>query len=159
MLPKVYVETSVVSYLTAWPSTDIRVLAKQSVTKDWWASCGGRFELFASLFVEIESSRGDPNAAKDRIEELAKLTMLPSLPDVERLAEQLVRKGAIPVSAQDDAAHVAIAAVHGMDYLVTWNFRHINNLTKQSHIERVCQVAGFRCPRICTPELLHGGPT
>ena len=84
-------------------------------------------------------------------------TMLPSLSDVERLAERLVRQGAIPVVAQDDAAHVAVAAVHGMDYLVTWNFRHINNLTKMSHIEKVCQELGYRCPQICTPEHLYGG--
>ena len=157
MLPKVYVETSVISYLTAWPSTDIRVLAKQAVTKEWWATCDGRFELFASQFVEVEAGRGDSVAAKERMDVLATLAMLPSLSDVERLAERLVRQGAIPVVAQDDAAHVAVAAVHGMDYLVTWNFRHINNLTKMSHIEKVCQELGYRCPQICTPEYLYGG--
>ncbi len=159
MLPKVYVETSVVSYLTAWPSTDVRVLAKQAVTKDWWAARDGRFELFASQFVEVEALRGDSVAAKERMDVLVKLPMLPSLPDVERLAERLVRQRAIPMVAQDDAAHVAIAAVHGMDYLVTWNFRHINNLTKLSHIEQVCQELGYRCPQICTPENLYGGQT
>lgn len=159
MLPKVYVETSVISYLTAWPSTDVRVLAKQAVTKEWWTGCDGRFELFASQFVEVESLRGDAEAAKDRMEKLATLAMLPSVPDVERLAQQLVRRGAIPIVAQDDAAHVAIAAVHEMDYLVTWNFRHINNLTMRSQIEKVCHELGYRCPMICTPEYLHGGQT
>ncbi len=154
MLPKVYVETSVVSYLTAWPSTDVRVLAKQSATKEWWATCRERFELFASGLVIDEASEGDKGAAEERLDVLATIVLLDGNLEVDQLALALLDQKAVPTVAADDATHIAFAAVHRMDYLVTWNFRHINNATKLGDIEAVCRSLGYQCPRICTPEHL-----
>lgn len=154
MLPKVYVETSVVSYLTAWPSTDVRVLAKQAATKEWWATCRSRFELFASDLVLSEAGEGDAEAAEERLDLLLTVTLLAVTPAVENLIVRLLLAKAVPSTGPDDAAHIAIAAVHEMDYLATWNFRHINNVSKRDHIGRVCVEAGFKAPIICTPEEL-----
>lgn len=152
MLPKVYVETSVISYLTAWESRDVVVLGKQAATKDWWATCRDRFELFASNLVVSEAGEGDVDAAEERVNLLMTVTLLPVTAAIENLIVRLLLAKAIPSIAPEDAAHVAIAAVHGMDYLVTWNFRHINNASKREHIEQVCREAGFTAPKICTPE-------
>ena len=154
MLPKVYVETSVISYLTAWPSTDVRVLAKQAATKEWWATSRERFELFASGLVIDEASEGDKDAAEERLDVLATIALLDGNSEVDDLAVALLSRNAVPTVAADDATHIAIATVHQMDYLVTWNFRHINNATKISDIEAVCRSLGYQCPRICTPEHL-----
>ena len=154
MLPKVYVETSVISYLTAWPSTDFRVLAKQAATKEWWATSRERFELFASGLVVDEAGEGDKEAAEERLDVLATIALLDGNLEVDELALALLNRKAVPTVAADDATHIAFAAVHRMDYLVTWNFRHINNVTKFKDIEHVCQSLGYPCPTICTPEHL-----
>ena len=151
MLPKVYIETSVVSYLTAWPSREKTVLENQTITKEWWRTCRERFELFASDLVETEAMRGDPQAAEERLDVLATITGLTTTEAAQRLAKTLIRAGAIPEVAADDALHVAIAAVNGMDYLVTWNLRHINNETKLAEIGEACRLAGFESPIICSP--------
>lgn len=154
MLPKVYVETSVVSYLTAWPSQKPIMAAHQAVTKDWWQSCRTRFEVFASDAVVNEASDGDATAAQERLDVLATIDLLPTTDAAIELAKRLVAEGAIPPNVPEDALHVAIAAVHHMDYLLTWNFRHLNNMRKVAAIETVCLKAGYQPPKICSPEQL-----
>lgn len=155
MLPKVYLETSLVSYLTAWESGSVDVLAKQRSTKEWWESCQGRFEFFVSDVVLREARRGDDDAIQERLNILESLPVLKTSSAAENLAVRLVLFGAIPKVAADDAAHVAIAAVNRMNYLLTWNFRHLNNASKRAHIAKVCADAGFVGPEICTPEELE----
>ena len=150
MKPKAYIETSVISYLTAWPSRDLVRAAHQQVTRDWWAARGS-FDLFASQFVLDESAGGDGSAAASRLAALKEAVILEVTEDAIVLAEKLVAGGGLPPKARVDALHVAMAAVHGMDYLLTWNCRHIANASLRSKIEELCRAAGFEPPIICTP--------
>ncbi len=113
-----------------------------------------RFNLVASALVMAEARAGDPDAARARIEALEAITLLDATPDAEVLAYALVEAGAIPRQAADDAAHIAIAATNGIDFLVTWNFRHIANAAMRARIEQVCRKVGYEPPVICTPNEL-----
>jgi len=114
------------------------------------------FEIFISGFVLEEATRGDIDAAKRRTDVLAELDELLTTDEVERLAEVFLIEGALPIQARYDALHIAVAAVNGVDYLLTWNCKHIANVEKLSHIEALCRVEGYEPPRVCTPfELLE----
>ena len=154
MNPKVYIETTVVSYLTARPSRDVVIAGYQQTTRVWWRDAAVRFELVASQLVLREAAAGDADAARDRLAALAPITLLDATKEAAELAEQLINSGAIPVKAAEDAAHIAIAVTNGADYLVTWNCRHIANATMRTHIEQVCRNAGYEPVIICTPDEL-----
>ena len=153
---KVYVETSVVSYLTAWPGRDLVRAAHRQVTRDWWAT-RGRFNLFASQFVLDEAAAGDNDAAIRRLAILQEVALLEITTDAVFLAERLIAGGGLPQKARVDSLHIAISAVHGMDYLLTWNCKHIANAALRGKIEDLCRVAGFEPPIICTPLELQKG--
>ena len=138
------------SYLTALPSRDLVLAAHQQITRDWW-STRDTFEMFVSQFVLDEASAGDATAADRRVAVLCDLVLLDLTPDATLLAAELVRGGGVPQKAKIDALHIAVAAVHGMDYLVTWNCTHIANATMRGRIEAICRRAGFDPPVICTP--------
>jgi hypothetical protein len=152
----VYVETSVLSYLTALPSRDIVRAAHQQVTIEWWAN-REQFELFVSEAVLAEIRRGDPAAASRRVAAAEGLHVLSATPQAQALAGALLRAAVMPRKAAVDAAHVAIAAVHGVDFLMTWNCTHIANAVMRPKIEAVCREAGVMPPVICTPEELNIG--
>ena len=154
MKPKAYIETSIVSYLIARQSRELVLAAHQQVTRDWWAS-RGNFELFASQFVLDEAAAGDGDAAAGRLAALAETAVIEVTEDAIRLAEKLIAGGGLPAKARVEVLHVALATVHGMNYLLTWNCRHIANATLRGTIEGLCREAGFEPPTICTPlELL-----
>lgn len=155
MKPKVYVETTILSYLTAWRSNDVLLAAHQEITARWWSS-RAQFELYVSEFVVDEIRRGDPDAASERIAVAEGIERLLAVEDVESLAQRLLEQAALPAKARIDAAHIAIAAVHGMDYLLTWNCKHIANAFMRPSIERICRESGYEPPVICTPEELQG---
>ena len=147
-------ETTVISYLTAWPSRDIVVAGHQQVTRDWWRSWPGRFEIVASQLVVEEAAEGDPEAAAARLAALADIPLLLAAEAAPMLAQELVSTAGIPAAAARDALHVAIAATSGVDYLVTWNCRHLANAALRTRIEGVCRAAGYEPPTICTPDEL-----
>ena len=158
MKPTAYIETSVVSYLTARPSRDVVVAAYQEITREWWRDAQGRFALVASALVVAEAGSGDKDTARSRIMALEGVSLVDATSDAEELARKLLDLGALPRQAADDAAHIAIAVTNGVDYLVTWNFRHIANAAMRARIERVCRQAGYEPPVICTPnELMEAG--
>jgi predicted nucleic acid-binding protein len=107
--------------------------------------------LKVSDFVWAEAQDGLPEAAQRRLQVLDGITLLESVPEVDALAQALLDTGAVPAKAKFDALHIAIAAVHGIDYLLTWNFKHIANAEKWASIEIACKQQGFRMPRICSP--------
>jgi hypothetical protein len=152
----VYVETSIFSYLAARPSRDLLAAARQQLTERWWHDHRHRFELFVSPVVEMEAGKGDPEAARRRLSAMAGIPALAVTDAVEQLAGRLIKDGAVPATAIDDAVHVALAAVHRMDYLLTWNCRHIANAEKKSAIRETCIAQGHPYPEICTPEELMG---
>jgi hypothetical protein len=148
--PRAYVETTIISYLTAWPSRDLVRAAHQQVTREWWATRGS-FQLFISQFVLDEAGAGDAVAAAQRLEALQDVALLDVTEDAILLAGDLVAGGGLPAKARIDALHVAMEAVHGMDFLLTWNCKHIANATTRGTIEDLCRTAGFEPPIICTP--------
>ena len=147
----VYVETSVFSYLTAWRSPQLVMAANQEATRDWWDSRRPKFDVFVSAIVVQEAAAGDPDAAMRRLNEIDDLPELDVSVEVEQLADQLLNGAALPEKAKADALHIAVAAVHGMDFLLTWNCRHIANAAMRSVIEAICRRAGYEPPVICTP--------
>jgi predicted nucleic acid-binding protein len=151
--PRVYVETSVLSYLTCRPSRDLVQAAHQQVTIEWWAG-RERFELFVSDAVLAEAGRGDPDAVRRRLAAADGLPALRATEEARLLANALLSAGAVPARAAIDAAHVAIATAHGMNFLLTWNCAHIANAAMREVVETVCRQAGFKTPVICTPEEL-----
>lgn len=156
-MKSIYVETSIFSYLTARPSRDLLAAAHQQVTQYWWDNYREQFNLFVSPLVYQECERGDPDAARRRIKVLEGMQELEIIEEAYTLAAELLSKSALPVSAEDDATHIALAAVHGVDYLLTWNCRHIDNAETKPIVRSVCAVLGYTCPEICTPEELMGG--
>ena len=157
MKPRVYVETSVLSYLTARPSRDVVIAGHQQVTREWWDTCTAKFDLVASELVLDEASAGDDQAARERVEILHTITLLEASEDALKLARDLVTSGPIPQKAAEDALHIAIAVTNGVEYPVTWNYRHIANATMRGQIEALCRSAGYEPPIICTPEELLEG--
>lgn len=150
MKPRLYVETSIVSYLTALPSRDLVRAAHQQVTREWWVT-RARFDLYISQFVIDEASAGDESAAADRLAALRDATLLDTTPEAVSLARELIRMGDLPAKTVVDAFHIAIAAVQGMDYLLSWNCRHIANAMMRGRIEATCRSRGVEPPTICTP--------
>jgi hypothetical protein len=156
MQPKVYVETTVISYLAARPSRDVIVYAHQRLSKEWWESHRARFQLFVSELVLREAQAGDPEAAQERLGLLPGIPLLAVTPSSLTLSKSLIQAGALPVKATADALHISIAAVNGMEYLLTWNCRHIANAELRPVIEGVIRSQGFEPPILCTPEELMG---
>jgi predicted nucleic acid-binding protein len=159
MKPKVYIETSVISYLTSRPTNQITAAAWRQATLDWWSFQRSRFDLFVSELVVEESEQGNPEAAQRRLDAMNEIPRLAVTNGVSELADALLNDGALPGVASDDAMHVAVAAWHGVDYLLTWNCRHIDNAEKKPVIRKVCALKGYTCPEICTPLELMGGDT
>jgi predicted nucleic acid-binding protein len=153
MKPTVYVETTIPSYLAAWPSRDLVRAAHQQITREWWAH-RDKFDLYASRLVVQECQAGDTQAAADRLAVLAGIPLLREDADVATLAEALVRDVPLPEKAAADALHIATAAVHGVKYLLTWNCAHLANVVLRPQIEAVCRAAGYEPPLVCTPEEL-----
>ena len=155
MKKRVYIETSIPSYLTAKPSRDVRVAAWQQLTAQWWEEVRPNYELFTSELVIAEVSAGDPKASARRLDSLKGIPEIVIDKETEQLAAELISEGGIPATAEADALHVAVAAVHGIDFLLTWNCRHIDNAVTKPILRSICAVAGYVCPEICTPlELL-----
>ncbi|MEQ1860740.1 MAG: type II toxin-antitoxin system VapC family toxin, partial [Chthoniobacteraceae bacterium] len=148
---RLYLETTIPSYLVARPSRDLRLSADQFATHEWWDECREDYELFISQMVIKESRRGDPELAALRLAQMADIPLLSDLHEAAELAKRLLADRIVPEVAADDATHIALAAAHGMDYLLTWNCKHINNHRIRTRIEQACEAAGLVCPDICTP--------
>lgn len=153
MKSRVYLETSVVRYLTALPSRDIVRAAHQQLTHEWWA-VREQFELFTSQIVLDEAMLGNPDAAARRLSALQGVALLDITDQAHEIAARFLAGGVMPAKAAADALHVAIAVVHGMSYLLTWNCSHIANASIRGKIETMCRAAGLQPPLICTPEEL-----
>lgn len=151
MKSSVYIETTIPSYLTAWRSPELVMAANQEATRKWWDESRAKFGLFISQLVIGEISNGDPEAVKRRIAVLEDLPELALTDKAEALAAKLLLGAALPQKAKADALHIAIATVHGMDYLLTWNCTHIANAIMRPKIESICRAAGYEPPVICTP--------
>lgn len=154
MKPTLYVETSIVSYLTAQRSRDLVTAARQEITHEWWNARRGNFQLFTSEFVLEEAEEGDLEAARRRLEALSEAEELDLHDEARPLARKLVEEGPLPGKAALDALHIAVSATSGMDFLLTWNMTHIANAAIRDQIEEICRSTGHDPPIMCTPEEL-----
>lgn len=153
MKPKTYLETTIVSYLAAASSSDVVIAGHQQITRNWWER-RHRFELYVSAAVVDEVTRGDAMVARRRLAMLHDLPVLDLSAGVHQLAARLIAQHAVPARALVDAVHIAVTAVNEIDYLLTWNCRHIANAAVRGKIEETCRAEGLRAPVICTPEEL-----
>ena len=156
-MQKVYVETSIVSFLTARPSSNLLTAAWQSITTEWWDRRRSEFQLFTSELVWEEARRGDKDAALRRQNALEGIPLLELTESAVDIAKALLSDKPVPHKAIDDAFHIALATAHCIDYLLTWNFRHIHNAETKPLIRSVVTASGYRGPEICTPQELLGG--
>jgi hypothetical protein len=156
MRPTVYVETSIISYLAAHPSRDLVTAARQQITHTWWRERRPDFMVFASQVVLDEAAAGDPHAAGRRMQLLEGMPLLDLTPEVADLAAALIMRLPLPQRAGADAAHIAVAARHGVNFLLTWNCAHIANAELRPRIERICREQGYSVPVLCTPDELMG---
>lgn len=157
MKPTVYVETSIIGYVASRPSRDLITAANQQISREWWDNHRDRFELFVSQAVIKECSKGDPDAAQERLRLLEGMSHLELTKSVQKLAKTLARSVSLPVKARVDALHIAASAVHGVEYLLTWNCAHIANAELHDRLAQACKAAGFALSKICTPQQLMGG--
>ena len=154
MKPKVYVETTILSYLAARPSRDAVTSGRQVITRRWWETEREKYSLVVSEAVEAECERGDPEMVKRRQELLEEVSLFPVDQRILEIARLLVVPGAIPTKAGPDAVHIAAAAVEECEFLLTWNFRHIANVWIRREVERILANHGYTKTTICTPEEL-----
>lgn len=155
-MESVYLETTFISYLVARPSRDLLVAAHQQTTQAWWANRRKEFECCISLVVIGEASIGDPQEVQKRMAVIGDLPVLQGTDDAESLTQAILASGVMPPRAMRDAAHVAVAAVHEIDYFLTWNCKHLANAQITRRISMVCDQLGKRMPVICTPDELMG---
>jgi hypothetical protein len=156
--PRVYIETSIVSYLVGWLNQhDLYVAAQQEFTRDWWTNKRHAYDLFASAVVIKEARAGNAELAAARLASLSEVTLLEVTDAADELRAELLRRAALPRKAELDALHIAVAAVHGLDYLLSWNCKHIANARTLPKVYAICRGAGYEPPFVCTPfELMEG---
>lgn len=153
MTSSVYLETSIIGYASSRPSRDLITAANQQLTRDWWDD-REKYGLYISEAVIAECSAGDSVAAQERFALIQGIPILDVTFEAEQLADKLLTQVPLPEKANVDALHIAIATVNGIDYLLTWNCKHIANASFQHDIEAICRVAGYEPPTLCTPQQL-----
>ena len=156
MKAKVYIETSVVSYYTARPSRDVVVAGHQRSTEEFWNRLGTDFEPFVSALVWKEVGKGDPSQAERRIDSIRSFSSIEIDEVSQRLAQKVLDAGGVPTEFPEDALHIALATMGGVDFLVTWNFTHINNPFTRMMIRHAVENEGYVCPEIVSPEEMIG---
>lgn len=156
MKETVYIETSIVSYYTSKPSRDLIIAGRQAITREKWHLILNSFDSYISVLVIQEAERGDKVEAQKRLDAISELPVISMSEKVEELASTLIKIGPIPNKNRVDALHIAISTINGINYLLTWNFSHINNAQMKSKILSLIESTGYRCPIICSPEELLG---
>jgi hypothetical protein len=155
MKQKLYIETSVVSYLVAKPSRDLLIAARQQATVEFWSKLfSSDFTGYVSTLVHQEARQGDSEQARKRMDALSSLIVLDIDQEAQALAEKILADNAVPAEYPDDALHMAVAAVNGMDVLITWNFAHLNNPIARIKIRQIVENYSYRCPEVSSPEEL-----
>ena len=154
MKPRLYLETTIPSYLVSRRSRNVIVAGHQEITRLWWEQRRQHYDLFVSALVRREVSAGNAELARQRMALVAGLQVLEIADAVTNLSELLLERRIVPATAATDAGHIALAAVHGMHYLLTWNCAHIANAAVRDRIRLACEELHFECPIICTPEML-----
>lgn len=155
-MSKIYIETSIPSYITAKPSGDLVATTRQYLAQKWWTNERDKNQLYVSGIVLLEAGRGDEGKAKQRIELLTEIPRLKISETCRSLAKEIILKSDLTQKASEDALHISIATIHQMDILLTWNCRHIANPIILKKIRKIVSEFGYLLPEICIPEELLG---
>ena len=155
---RVYIETTIPSYLTSWPSPQVVHAGHQISTRAWWDNHRQKYELYTSLVTQQEAASGDPEAAQRRLDSLAGIPLLVITPECEAIAGAILASGLLPANADRDALHIGVATFHRMKLLLTWNIRHIANAHIREELRVLIASLGYILPTICTPEDLLPTP-
>jgi predicted nucleic acid-binding protein len=156
MIESLYLDTSIIGYLTIRPSTNLITASNSVITQNWWDTRRQNFTLYISEVVLEELARGDQEIATKRLDLISELPLLALNEAVEELAQQFLTKSNLPPKASDDALHIALATVYKVDYLLTWNCKHIANAQIQKKLSQISIESGYELPTICTPYELMG---
>jgi hypothetical protein len=156
MKGKVYIETSVLSYYVGRSSRDIIIAGRQQSTQDFWPLLGDTLSPYVSALVVKEAGKGDAAVARNRLDAIRSFRVLRATPEAEQLARKIIDGGGIPAEFPEDALHIAIATLGGIDFVVTWNFAHINNPFTKMMIRHAVENEGYECPEIVTPDAFLG---
>ena len=156
MTKRIYIETTIPSYLAARPSRDLLQAARQQITHDWWNNARQNYDLCISEIVLDEAAAGDADAAQRRLIFLQDLPLLDLNEEVNDVAKAVIESGLLPKAATRDAIHIAVSSVHGIDILLTWNCRHIANAAIMKELRTTVTNCAFELPILCTPEELLG---
>jgi hypothetical protein len=157
MKPSIYIETSIISYLTSRPSRDLVIAAHQQITHEWWERRRKLYEVYASQLVLTEAEKGDKQVSAKRLNALQDILLLELKQEAVELSTTFIQRKAVSEKLGEDMLHIAIATVYGLDYLLTWNCKHIANAEIQKSIRKISIDEGYEMPIICTPEELMGG--
>jgi hypothetical protein len=153
---RIYIESTIPSYLVARPARDLLQAARQQLTRDWWDLKSGQHELFASQIVLDEIAGGEVAMARKRLDRIAEIPLLNLTDEARRLTQRILGSRLLPQNADRDAAHIALATVHEMDILLSWNCRHIANAAVQTGLRRLMKPSGLALPVLCTPDAMIG---
>jgi len=154
MKKRVYIETTVVSYFTARPSRDLVVAGHQEATRELWPELSAKYETYVSALVYEEAGRGDPDQARMRLAAIESFPMLDIDEEARTLAEKIISGKGIAAEYPEDALHIAVATVNGIEVVITWNFAHLNNPFTRMMVRQIVEGEGYGCPEICSPEEL-----
>ncbi|MCO5053067.1 MAG: type II toxin-antitoxin system VapC family toxin [Verrucomicrobiae bacterium] len=154
---RIYIESTIPSYIVARPAHDLLQAARQQLTKDWWEMKRGSHELYTSQVVLDEVAFGEPAMAQLRLKTLQSVPLLLATDEIKEVARKIQHSGLLPITADRDAVHIALASAYNLDILLSWNCRHIANAAIQTRLRRLMESAGFELPVICTPEELMDG--
>ena len=152
----IYIESTIPSYVVARAARDLLQAARQQLTQDWWEFWRTQYELFTSQIVLDEISVGETAMAQQRLNAMAQIKLLDVTDEANALTKHILASGLLPIHADRDAAHIALATVHEMDILLSWNCRHIANAAIQARLRRLVEESGFSLPVLCTPEEMTG---
>ena len=151
---RIYIESTIPSYVVARPARDLLQAARQQLTRDWWDLKRGQHELFTSQVVLDEIAGGEAAMAKQRLALMGGIAVVRATDEAEALTQGILDSGVLPADADRDAAHIALASAYEMDILLSWNCRHIANAAIQARLRKLADASGFTLPVICTPEEL-----
>ncbi len=153
-MKSVYIETTVVSYYSARPSRDVVVAVRQEATRDLWPRLLSEYNSYVSVLVREEAAKGDQEQASLRLMAMKAMPTLDTDDAADALATKIIDGHGVPEEYPEDALHIAVAAVNGMDLLVTWNFAHLNNPFTRMMVRQIVENAGYQCPEVCSPDEL-----
>ena len=153
---RIYIESTIPSYVVARPARDLLQAARQQTSRDWWELKRHQHELFTSQIVLNEIASGESEMAKQRLATLASIPVLRGNEEAENLTLQILGSGLLPAAADRDAGHSALATVYEMDIPLSWNCRHIANASIQARLRKLVEKSGLALPVLCTPDELTG---